>query len=471
MLRLLSSNIAFYFLLGLVSTPVVANQIPDSFPPSARYALVAQKLDEVTELNPQSANQYFPPASTLKVITALAAQLELGTQFNFQTRLTQSGQNYSLIFSGDPTLSSENIKTLLSKIEPKQNNTIAGDIWLDNTVFTGYEKAVGWPWDIVGVCYSAPASAINIDGNCIQSSIYTQNNGETRVFVPQHYPVYVMTDAQTVSKQQQEQTHCDLELLPTQENHYHLSGCLVKRAKPLPLKFAVQDTDLYAQRTVYKLLNQLGLKLKGEIKIGKMPGTGSVIATHNSEPLPLLLDTMLKDSDNLIADTLTKTIGQHFFKQAGSFNNGTEAIKSVIEQQTGISLKNDQFVDGSGLSRNNRIRVTSMLKILRYIWQHDSELNIIDKLPVSGESGTLKYRRSMRDEQFQGKIIAKSGSLYATHNMVGYGLDTKGSPNSVFIQFVTDYFPPQTDSSVPVESPLVSFEKDFYQQVIKLSEQ
>ena len=42
-----------------------------------------------------------------------------------------------------------------------------------------------------------------------------------------------MTDAEAVSEQQQESRYCDLELYPTQENHYQLSGCLAERAKPL----------------------------------------------------------------------------------------------------------------------------------------------------------------------------------------------------------------------------------------------
>ncbi|MGT0150760.1 D-alanyl-D-alanine carboxypeptidase [Vibrio metschnikovii] len=61
---------------------------------------------------------------------------------------------------------------------------MSGDIWLDISQFSGYQRAVGWPWDSLGVCYSAPVSAVNLDGNCIQASIYTQDNGSTRVYVP-----------------------------------------------------------------------------------------------------------------------------------------------------------------------------------------------------------------------------------------------------------------------------------------------
>jgi len=437
-------------------------------PQGSRASVSIHTLDGKDDLS-VNTDQMFPPASTLKVLTALAAKLELGDNFRFKTQAEQSGNDLIIRFSGDPTLTSSHLYTLLQQAKDKGIKTIKGNIWLDNSQFTGYDKAIGWPWDITGVCYSAPASAMNIDGNCIESSIYTKDNGQTRVYVPEQYPVYAFTNAITISKQQYDNMHCDLELTATPENHYQLSGCLVKRKEPLPLKFAVQNTELYTQRIVYKMLNQLGIELKGQVKIGKRD-KGKLISLHQSEPLPKLLDTMLKRSDNLIADTLTKTIGQHFYQQPGSFSNGTEAIKQIIFAQTGVSLEEDQFVDGSGLSRNNRIRVSSMMSVLNYILSNDRKLGLIALLPSSGESGTLQYRRSMRDDAVRGKMKAKSGSVYGTYNMVGYGLNAQGKPNSIFIQFVTDYFPPKDKDKKPKERPIVTFEKAFYEQVIAKSQ-
>ncbi|MES1384251.1 D-alanyl-D-alanine carboxypeptidase, partial [Vibrio cholerae] len=78
-------------------------------------------------------------------------------------------------------------------------------------------------------------------------------------------------------------------------NHYKLDGCLALRDKPLPLKFAVQDTGLYTQRVVYRLLSQLNIQLKGEVKVGKAnTKQAQKIAAHQSKPLPVLLKTMLQ---------------------------------------------------------------------------------------------------------------------------------------------------------------------------------
>ncbi len=445
-----------------------SNSYLPQLPQGSRSSVYIYELNKRKALSIKN-DQVFPPASTLKVLTALAAKLELGDDFRFNTQIERLGHDLIIRFSGDPTLKSEDISALLQQIKAQGINTIQGDIWLDNRLFTGYEKAVGWPWDILGVCYSAPASSINIDGNCIQSSIYTEKNGQTRVFLPEHYPVEVVTNALSVTEEQQKSSYCDLELQTTPDNHYRLSGCLIERSRPLPLKFAVQNTELYAQQTISNLLAKLEIKLNGAIKIVTVSKSGEVLATHQSQPLTELLDTMLKDSNNLIADTLTKTLGQHVYQQPGSFSNGTAAIKQVIKDHTGISLEQDQFADGSGLSRNNRIRVSSMMNVLYYIWQHDQELELIQLLPSSGESGTLQYRASMREEMIRGKIKAKSGSLYGTYNMVGFGLDKQGKPNSIFIQYITDYFPPKIETEVPIEQPLVTFEKAFYKQVIESS--
>ena len=469
-MRLRWSLLLFSSLVPLTSMAYLHQEV---LPEGSRVSLIAEKLNDQSELTGiHPTDQYFPPASTLKVVTALAAKLELGNSFAFRTTLESSNSDAVLTFSGDPTLLTQDLKTMLTRAKKNGLSQIKGDLWLDNSAFTGYNRAVGWPWDILGVCYSAPASAITLNDNCVQASIYTQKNGSTRVYVPEHQPINVKTSVQTVSRSVQKSRHCDLDLIANPDNQYELTGCLVDRGdKPLPLKFAVQDPERYTSQKVQKLLKQVGISLKGNIRIGKAPEKQrKLLAVHKSKPLPQLLDQMLKRSDNLIADTLTKTLGAKFFVQPGSFTNGTEAIKQIIFANTGVDIRNARLEDGSGLSRNNRISATSMAAILRYIWQHEKELNLIAIMPKSGESGTLQYRKSMRKAPIKGQLIAKSGSLYGTYNMAGYGLDKNGKPNTLFVQFVSDYFPEKRDDNKPVVPPITQFEKLFYQDIVSFSQ-
>ncbi|MBU2896333.1 serine-type D-Ala-D-Ala carboxypeptidase [Vibrio hepatarius] len=469
------SKLFLVFFVSLLSLPVFAYLPAEQLPQGSRASLIIESLSQQDTLfDTQNNDVFFPPASTLKLVTALAAKLELGDNFRYETRLEQIDKDIVIHFSGDPTLTTEDLKQLFLIAKRNGLEQIDGNIWLDNNAFTGYDRAVGWPWDILGVCYSAPATAITLDGNCVQASIYTQDDGQTRVYVPEHFPVYVTTQASSVTKDHQESTQCRLELVTSPNNHYQLQGCLIKRSKPLPLKFAVQDPELYTQRMLNNMLSKIKLPFSGSIKIGTPTGISQVtsnLVTHHSLPLINLLTTMLRESDNLIADNLTKTLGAKFYIQPGSFNNGTQAIKQIIFAHTGIDLRDIPMADGSGLSRNNRFSSLTMAKILRHIWLNDDQLQLINLMPKSGESGTLKYRRSMRKEPIKGQIIAKSGSLYGSHNMAGFGLNHSGQPSTLFVQYIADYFPEKKNSdSLPTIAPITQFEKMFYRDVVSFSQ-
>ncbi|WP_434356735.1 serine-type D-Ala-D-Ala carboxypeptidase [Parasalinivibrio latis] len=457
------------FLLALLAIPASAvpmSSVESLLPPGSQLSLVVDDLGTSKATVRKNADRLVPPASTLKLATALAATLALPEEFRFNTTLELSGNNVIFRFSGDPTLTRTNLETLVSNLKKRGIKQITGDIILDTSIFSGYERAPGWPWDILGVCYSAPSSAITVDHNCVQGAIYSEEGKQlTRVHVPSFQNITVSTDAAAVTKEQQKSSHCDLELYYDNQNTYRLSGCLTNRKKPLPLKFAVINPDKFASGIIHSALEKNGIQLAGAIKTGKAP-SGRILATHQSNPLPALIREMVKDSDNLIADNLLKTLGSQIFHQPGSFANGSEAVKKVLEEKAGILLKNAVIVDGSGLSRNNRVSAHQLSQIVSYIYHHP-KLGLMGTLPVSGVDGTLKYRQSLRQEPVKGRVQAKSGSLYGTYNLAGI-VKTEAGKDVLVIQMVSDYFPErrEDDSLKNVPSPIEQFERELYRAVI-----
>lgn len=463
---LATSNRLYNLILALfITSPVFAYPSLDRLPNGHKASLIIEsETQKEVDLN---STQLFPPASTLKLFTALAAKLALPNDFRFTTYL-EASHDVVFRFSGDPSLTYSDIESLVIALKSSGIRQIEGDIWLDNSAFTGYERGVGWPWDILGVCYSAPASAITIDHNCVQASISTLATGETRVFVPSHQPISAKTEAKSVTKEMKSQLHCDLELLARPDNHYTLAGCLTERSRPLPLKFAVQDTQSYAKAVINGLLEKHDIAFENDFKIGKAPAA-KPIAQHDSAPLDELLKLMLKESDNLIADNLTKKIGVYYYQQPGSFASGTAAIKAILLDQANIDLANAQLEDGSGLSRNNKVTAQSMNQVLNYIWKNDDHLGLINMIPVAGKDGTLRYRSSMRRDPIAGQIRGKSGSIFGSHNMAGFGLDSKGKPASTFVQFISDYHYSVDENAAPSTPPITQFEQAFYNDVLRFS--
>lgn len=465
-MRTTISLVACLFFSALPTASASIPQALSYLPEGSQTALYVQSLSTNKTYQALNDTALVPPASTQKLITALAATIAFPADFRFTTTIEQYKNDLTFRFSGDPSLMHKDIKKLIRKAKKSGLRTISGNIWLDDSAFNGYERAVGWPWDILGVCYSAPSSAISLNQNCVQAALYTQKNGKTRVNVPSHQSIFVTTNVRTVSKSEKKQQFCDLELSTTPFNNYQLSGCLVERNKPLPLNFAIQDTFLYSQEVIRKELKAQGISFKGQVVKGKPQAQGKVLAQHHSAPLPKLIDTMLKKSDNLIADNLTKALGSYYYQQPGSFSNGTAAIKDILKQKANINLSNSRLVDGSGLSRNNRITAKQLTDVLNYIYKNDDQLKLLRHLPTAGMNGTLQYRRSMRIDPVKGNITAKSGSLYGTYNMAGFATTSAGEP-LLFVQLISNYHPEPKKEGAPVTPPGIElFEKHFYQDLL-----
>ncbi|MFA0473884.1 serine-type D-Ala-D-Ala carboxypeptidase [Vibrio breoganii] len=448
-------------LLTCVSTVAVASiSTPyEVLPPGQLSSVIVTK--NATVESSVNAEQLLPPASTLKLVTALAAKLHWKEGYQFSTQLLEQGEDYALRFSGDPSLSRQDLESLLKNLKGK---TILGDLYLDGSIFSGYDRGVGWPWDVLGVCYAAPASALSLEGNCVQASIKTLDNGATSAYVPKHQPIKVITNVKAVSLEEKKNSYCDLNLTAAPNNNYTLSGCLVNRDKPLPLKFAVQSPSLFVKKTIAEILEQNNIKLNGKVKLGKAKYNATLVAEHKSDSLDEMLEFMLHKSNNLYADNITKQLGADFYGAQGSFNSGTSAIREILLKQTGIDLGNAVLEDGSGLSRNNRVSPEVMMQIMQYIKNNDEKVHLIALLPTSGLDGTLKYRPSMRNTPIKGNIKGKSGSLFGSHNMVGYSYDAQGNIKYTFVQFVSNYHPEPKVKGV--EPAITQFEKAFYESLV-----
>ncbi|MCV6021987.1 D-alanyl-D-alanine carboxypeptidase/D-alanyl-D-alanine-endopeptidase, partial [Escherichia coli] len=84
-----------------------------------------------------------------KVITALAALLQLGPDFRFTTTLETKGSldggvlKGDLIarFGGDPTLKRQDIRNMVATLKKAGVQRIEGNVLIDTSVFASHDKA------------------------------------------------------------------------------------------------------------------------------------------------------------------------------------------------------------------------------------------------------------------------------------------------------------------------------------------
>jgi len=392
------------------------------------------------------------PASIQKLLTATAATLYLGKDFRYRTiiegqkeKIKQHQYNGDLYFHfvGDPTLLRSDIHAMLMELKSLGIQQITGRVFINQSHFNGYQWSDGQPWNDLGVCYTSPANAIIVNKNCVQGnlSVSTEDPHKARLFIPDYEPISLSSDVSVVTKAQRDEQFCALEVTRGSHNQYHLWGCMVPRDRAFPLAFSVNDPFSYVKSIITSELSSLGIKVTGKVlldpdtQVRTIP-TNEILVKHDSRPLNELLQLMMKKSNNLIADSLFKTVGGAYFHQAGNFRNGSLAIKQILKAQH-IDLENAYIADGSGLSRHNLMSAELFMSVLNFVYKNDKQLNLLSTLPISGIDGTLKNYRGLRKADLKGKVIAKTGSMKGVSNLLGLVKTPKG--DRLFVIMLNGY--------------------------------
>ncbi|WP_084429301.1 D-alanyl-D-alanine carboxypeptidase/D-alanyl-D-alanine endopeptidase [Aliagarivorans marinus] len=393
--------------LFILSPVFAAEPVPE---PVVEQALIAY----IGPSGSQHSQLLMTPASTLKLLTATAATKVLGSDFRFTTQLSYQNQQVHLHMSGDPSFSSEALGSLLRQYRDSSGKQIKRFL-IETGRYQGHTRARGQLWNDMGMCFASPVSSLTIDGNCIDGSVTPAAVGQpARLKSGDAGVVNLVGEVMTVASEQRD---CEVNLHIEPDNRYRLSGCRNVDKGVLPLRFSINDERAYFVTKLQRQLRALGMSVGSVEFVDSLPVLTHTV-THHSEPLPVLLEEVLQDSNNLYADALFRQLAN----QQGRTSTYTAAADVMKTSLAELGLPTERLVirDGSGLSRENLVSADFLVALLQ-TWQHDSELQpLIALLPVSGESGTLKYRRSVRYEPLKSAIYAKSGYVDGVINLAGF---------------------------------------------------
>lgn len=435
---------------------VSAHAVPASNKPlEGAQVGVAYKLPGHDRTYGKNQDLYFHPASTQKIVTALAAMLYLGPDYQITTKLQVNSQAINpqskklkvsggtlksdviVSFSGDPTLRVDHYRGLLAILSKHGVKRIDGDVILDVSRFGGPSRANGWSWDDLPACFTAPSAPIIINRNCTFAQL--QGNGvgtPARALIPQGVPIDIKSDV-TVVASEDYGGDCILEANLYIDNKYHLTGCIptTNKNQPWPLSLAIADAERWGVDWTRSILNRLGIKVNGAITVSHTPqGNITTIAQRHSPKLNSLVEYMLQKSNNLYADAIAKNLAADYFDLPATYYRANRAMRSILKQYANIDLGSAYIVDASGLSPHNLLTPSKMLELLDYINKHNDKLGIVELLPVSGKSGTLQWRSSTFNQPLKEHVIAKTGTLQNVSNLAGFVI-TKSGQRVPFVLF------------------------------------
>ncbi|WP_299005800.1 D-alanyl-D-alanine carboxypeptidase/D-alanyl-D-alanine-endopeptidase [uncultured Shewanella sp.] len=444
------------FSLPCVADESLAEKIHSILPLGSQTALFIQDItnQDQTGYSPvlfeHNAQKHFLPASTMKLLTAVAATSSLREDFTFKTRIysdapiingTLNG-NLFITFDGDPSLTRQDLYTLLDSLKKRGLNTIKGHFYLQSKDEEKW-RAPGWSWEDLSLCYAAPVSQFAIDQNCIKAQLLpSQTIASTQLHFERPSPVHIINSAIFSPDDT-----CDLELVALPENQFHITGCF-SQPSGIKLQIAVSNPQTYAQQTLKQIMTALGIQLTGQfIQQTQTTHNLHLLSTHSSKPLHQLIETMLVDSNNFIADSLVKKMGQKN-NQQGSFKQGIAALKDELTF-LGIDVTNTTITDGSGLSRYSLLTASQLASILKLIATDSRFKDLMQALPISGEKGTLKQRLGFHSTKLKGRIIAKTGTLQGVNNLAGF-IKTQSGKTLLFVSLENGIIPSsQEDKPMP----------------------
>jgi D-alanyl-D-alanine carboxypeptidase/D-alanyl-D-alanine-endopeptidase (penicillin-binding protein 4) len=302
------------------------------------------------------------PASIVKIATALTALKVLGSEYRFETHFyVDSANNLYIKGFGDPFLVSEEVSLIIDRLQQLGVQTI-NNIYLDDS---SYQLTI--PADGLGFSdnpYDALNSGLAVNFNTIK--IQVAKNGSVR------------------SAEKQTPT------LPSMQR-------LAKNMKPGSHRINISTDEKdgqviisqYAGELFRAFQQQKGMNGIGEIAEKKVPENLVPVYVHRSDKtLPEIIKPLMLYSNNFIANQLFLACGAKQYGYPATWDKGRRVLAEFMNDKLDLTEKDVKMVEGSGLSRKNRISPQAMLVLLRAFKPYAHLLPLANVKRI--KSGTLK---------------------------------------------------------------------------------
>ncbi len=325
------------------------------------------------------------PASTTKLATAVAALDVLGPQHRFTTSAVLTARRLVLVGGGDPVLAAgaypaasyPRPATLRSlAVATARALTAKGvsavRLGYDGSMFSGPPLGPGWQ-NYIASGNVTPITGLVVDQGRLTAAGLPEDSDDPANYRP-------------------------------------------RSATP----------SLDAARAFARFLRRSGIRVTGTPRPAVAAAGGTTLAAVQSPPLAQIVQQMLTESNNVIAEMLARQVALGTGRP-GTFGGGASAVM-VTDRRLGVTGLH--LVDGSGLSPLDLITPRALVKLVRLAaWSGPASLRpTITGLPVAGFSGTLGPGSFFGPfgGTALGAVRAKTGNITGVATMAGIAYSRDG---------------------------------------------
>lgn len=295
------------------------------------------------------------PASTMKILTALASIKRWGLEHRFHTdfHLGNDGRLWVKGY-GDPYLVSEELDLIAQGLKAQGVRKVAGigldDSYFDPNLTISGRSSTNNPYD-------APVTGLAANFNTVN---VVNKGGRIR-----------SAEKQTP-------------LTPMAQQFGQKLGAGTHRVNLKQREKAVQ----YFGELLSAKLKQAGIRVEGDLRQGKVPaGLKQVYRHENSRDLRTVISAMLKYSNNFIANALFLTLGDREDGRPLDMSQAQAAVTNWVDRTFG--WRDYRIRDGAGLSRDNRLSARQLLAAVKAFAPYMSLLPQQKGVQVRAKTGTL----------------------------------------------------------------------------------
>lgn len=155
-------------------------------------------------------------------------------------------------------------------------------------------------------------------------------------------------------------------------------------------------------------------------------GGRRVLLKHRSAPLDEIMRSCMMRSDNLYAECLLRHVSVACGKE-GSVASGAAEVTDIW-RRTRAPMQGVRILDGSGLSRSDRLTAHFLAHVLRHC---GTDPYYASFFPLAGAEGTL--RSFLKGTRLETYVALKTGSLHDVQAYAGYRLDDEYAPTHVVV--------------------------------------
>ncbi len=403
-------------------------------PPEVDAALARAKLprDAVTLLVVDAEGKAPPrlshragvpvnPASIAKLVTTFAALDLLGPAFSWSTPVyvegtVRDGTLHGKLYikgQGDPKLVAERLWLLLRRVQGLGIRSITGDIVLDRAAF---ETVAQDPGAFDGEPlrpYNAAPDALLLNFNALVIT-FTPLGGQAQVHVEPPMAGLQVPASVGLSAAPCGDWRAGLKADFTDAARIGFAGGYPLACGERTWPVAYADPRAYAARAIAGQWQQLGGRLAGQVRDGRVPAGLAPAFALQSPALAEVIRDINKFSNNVMAQQLFLTLSLQQ-KGVGTLEGSREVLRRWWRDRLGPGDV-PTFVNGSGLSREERITAGDLARLLQMAWASPLMPDLVASLPVAGVDGTMRGARG----KGAGLAHLKTGSLRDVAGVAGY---------------------------------------------------